>query len=164
LRSKKKLAVETRRKTHFVSNEEKERWIEDFVERETTVARKRVQDTETVIMLDMMTADNGGATTGKPETKFGEMLNAIRDSVSDLASSDDERDREDEEDAEEDTELGKLSDDDEPGWVMGTITKTVQHHMVSFRQKQMRLDELTQPGWGDAANYFRESDMRYGTA
>jgi len=92
------------------------------------------------------------------------MLNAIRDSLSDLASSDDEHDGEDEEDDEEDTELGKLSDDDEPGWVMGTITKTVQHRMESFRQKQMRLDEFTQPGWGDAANYFRERDMRYGTA
>jgi len=92
------------------------------------------------------------------------MLNAIGDSLSDLASSDDEQDGEDEEDDEEDTELSKLSDDDEPGWVMGTITKTVQHGMESFRQKQMRLDELTQPGWGDAANYFRERDMRYGTA
>jgi len=47
---------------------------------------------------------------------------------------------------------------------MGTITKTVQRRMESCRQKQMRLDELTQPGWGDAANYFRERDMRYGTA
>ena len=47
---------------------------------------------------------------------------------------------------------------------MGTITKTVQHCMESFRQKQMRLNELTQPRWGDAANYFRERDMRYGTA
>jgi len=47
---------------------------------------------------------------------------------------------------------------------MGTITKTVQHRMESFRHKQMRLDELTQPGWGDAANYFHERDMRYGTA
>jgi len=59
------------------------------------------------------------------------MLNAIGDSLSDLASSDDEQDGEDEEDDEEDTELGKLSDDDEPGWVMGTITKTVQHRMES---------------------------------
>jgi len=23
---------------------------------------------------------------------------------------------------------------------------------------------LTQPGWGDAGNYFRERDMQYGTA
>jgi len=36
--------------------------------------------------------------------------------------------------------------------------------MESFRHKKMRLDELTQPGWGDAANYFRQRDMRYGTA
>jgi hypothetical protein len=39
-----------------------------------------------------------------------------------------------------------LSEDDEPGWVMGTITKTVQQHMERFRQKQMKIDELTQTG------------------
>jgi len=164
LRSKKKLAAEKRQETHFSSNEEREKWIEDFVERETAVARKRVQDAETAIMQDMTTAENGGATTGKPETMFEEMFNAIGDSLSDLASSDDEQDGEDEEDNEEDTELGKLSDNDEPGWVMGRITKTVQHRMESFRQKQMRLDELTQPGWGDAANYFRQRDIRYWAA
>jgi hypothetical protein len=47
-----------------------------------------------------------------PETTFEGMLNAIGDSVSNLASSDDEQDGEEEEDDEEDTELGKLSDDD----------------------------------------------------
>jgi len=91
------------------------------------------------------------------------MLNAIGDSLSDLASSDGEQDGEDEKDDDEDTELGKLSDD-EPGWVMGTISKTVQHHVEGFRQKQMRLDKLSQLGWGDAANYIRERDMKYGTA
>jgi len=116
------------------------------LESETAVARKRVQDAETTIMQDITTAGNGCVTTGKPETTFEEMLNAIRESLSDLASSDDEQDGEDEEDDEEDTELGKLSDDDEPGWVMGTITKMVLHRMESFRQQQMRLDELTQPG------------------
>jgi len=91
------------------------------------------------------------------------MLNAIGDSLSDLASSKDEEDREDEDDDEEDTWHGKLSEDDEPGWVMGTISKMVQHRMESFRQKQMRVDELTQPGWENAADYFRERDMKYGT-
>jgi len=47
---------------------------------------------------------------------------------------------------------------------MGSISKTVQHHMVSFRQKQMRFDELTQPGCGDAASYICERDMKYETA
>jgi hypothetical protein len=60
-----------------------------FVERETAMARKRVQDTETTIMQDMTNAENGSATTGKPETRFEEMLNAIGDSLSDLASSHD---------------------------------------------------------------------------
>jgi hypothetical protein len=91
----------------------------------------------------MTPAENGGATSRKSETMFEEMFNAIGDSLSDLASSDDRQDGEDEEDDEEDTELGKLIDDDEPGWVMRTISKTVQHRMESFRQKQMRLDELT---------------------
>ena len=56
------------------------------------------------------------------QTNDWEMLDAIRDSLSDVASSDVEEDGEDN----EDTEQGKLSEDDEPGWVMGTISKMVQ--------------------------------------
>jgi hypothetical protein len=40
--------------------------------------------------------------------------------------------------------------------VMGTISKTVQQRMESFRQKQIKLDELTQPEREDTADYFRE--------
>jgi hypothetical protein len=39
---------------------------------------------------------------------------------------------------------------------MGAITKTVQQHMERFRQKQMNLDELTQPGWETVADYISE--------
>jgi len=35
--------------------------------------------------------------------------------------------------------------------------------MERFRQKQMKLDELMQPALEDAADYFRERDMKYGT-
>jgi len=90
------------------------------------------------------------------------MLVAIGDSLSDLASSDDGEDGDDED--EEETELGKLSEDDEPAWVMGSISKTVQQRMERFQQKQMTLDKLTEPGWVDAANYFRERDIMYGTS
>jgi len=84
--------------------------------------------------------------------------------MSNLASSEDEEDGDAEDDHDdEDTELGKLSDDDKPGWVMGTISKTVQHHMESVRQKQMRLDELMQPGWGEVGDKLRERDMKHGT-
>ena len=139
---------------------------QDYVERETAVARKRVQDAETAIMQqlnDMTTVEKVGTTTEKPEKTVDEMLNAIGESLSDLVSSDEERDGEDEEYDAEDTELGKLSDNDQLGWVMGTISKTVQHRMESFRQKPMKLHELTQPGWGDAGNYSCERDMKYGT-
>jgi len=166
IRSKKQLVVEKRWETNFLSNEEREKWIEDYVERETTVARKWVQDAETTMMQEqehMENVEKGRSTTTKPEITFEEMLNAIRDSRSDLASSEDVEDGEDEDDDEEDTGHGKLSEDDEPGWVMGTISKMVQHHMESFRQKQLRLDELTQRGCGDAADYFCKGDMKYGT-
>jgi len=113
--SKKKLSAEKRQEAHFLSNEEKEKWIEHYVERETAVARKRVHDAETAIMQelkDMTTAESVGVTTRKPETIFEEMFNAIGNSLSDLASSDDEQNGEDEEDDEEDSELSKLSDED----------------------------------------------------
>jgi hypothetical protein len=102
-----------------------------------------------------------GLTSRVPEKTFEEMMVAIGDSLSDLASSDDGVDGE-EENADE-TEQRNLSEDDEPSWVMGTITTTVQQRMDRFRQKQMKFDELTQPGWEDAADYFRERDKKYGT-
>jgi hypothetical protein len=123
LRSKNKLAAEIRQETHFLTNEEKEKWIADFVERETAGARKRVEDAEAAVQQeqdDMMHAELAGLTSWKPEQTFEEMLVAFGDSLSDLASSVDGEDGEDEHD--EETEQGKLSEDDEPGWVMGTIT------------------------------------------
>ena len=165
LQSKKKLSAEKRQKTHFEWKEEKEKWSVDYVARETAVAREWIQDAETAIMEEQENMRNVKyirSTTTKTETTFEEMLNAVGDSLSDLASADVEEDGEDEDD-EEDLERGKLSEDDQPGWVMGTIFITVQHDMGRFWQAQMRLDELTQPELGDAANYFRLKDMKHGT-
>jgi len=164
-RSGKRLEAEKRRETHFLSNEENEKGIEDFVERETAGARKRVEGAEAAVQQeqdDMTHAELAGLTSRKPEKTFEEMLTAIGDSLRDLASSNDGDDGEDEDD--EETEKGKLSEDDEPGWVMGTITETVQQRMERFWQKQMKFDKLTQPGWEDAADYFRERDKKYGTS
>jgi len=86
---------------------------------------------------------------------------AIEDSLSDLASTNNEEDREVEDD--EGTEQGKVSKDDEPGNVMGTISKIVQQHPEWFQQHQMKPDKMTQPGWGDAADNFDERDEKYRT-
>ena len=115
---------------HILSNKQKGKWIKDYVERETAGARKRVEDTEAAVPQvqdDMTQAEIAGLTSREPKKTFEEMLVAIRDSLSDLASSDDGEDGEEEDD--EETEQGNLSEDDEPGWVMGTITKTVQQRM-----------------------------------
>jgi len=149
---------------HILSNQEKGKWIEDYVERETAGARKRVEDAEAAVPQeqdDMTQAEIAGLTSGEPEKTFEEMLVAIGDILSDLSSSDDGEDGE--EDDDEETGQGNLSEDDEPGWVMGTITKRVQQRTERFRQKQKKLDELTQPGWEDAADYFRERVKKYGT-
>jgi hypothetical protein len=92
----------------------------------------------------MTDAEIAGLMSRESEKMFVEMLVAIGDSRSDLASSNDGEDGEEEDD--EETEHGNLSKDDEPGWVKGTITKTVQQCMERFRQRQIKLDELTQPG------------------
>jgi len=105
----------------------------------------------------------GGLTTTKLDTTCAEMLNAIGDSLSYLASSDDEEDGEDEDDEGEDPAGGKLRKDDEPSWVIGTISNTVRYRMERFRQTCMKLDELTRPGLRDAADHFGEGDKKYGT-
>jgi hypothetical protein len=88
----------------------------------------------------MALAEIPGLTSRVPEKTFLEMMAPIGDSLSDLASSDDAEEGEDDK---EEAEQGKLSEDYEPGWVMGTISKTVQQRMESFRQKQMKHNELT---------------------
>ena len=133
--SRKKLSAEKRRDTHFLRKTENAKWIAEYVDRETTVARKQVQDTDTAIINeqeDMRNDDKAGLTTREQEKTFDEMLNAIGDGLSNLASSDDEEVGEDEEDDEDHSGLGKLTEDNKLGWVMNTISKHVQHCMEPF--------------------------------
>jgi len=165
LRSKRQHAPEKQRETHSLSNEEKEEWMEDCVERETAGATNQVEDAEAAIMQeqkDTESAENAGLTTIEPEKMFHEMMVAIGDSLSDIASSNLGEDWEVGDD--EESEKGQLSEYGKPGWVMGTITKTVQQRMERFQQKQMKLEELKQPGWEEAADYFSERDTKYCTS
>jgi hypothetical protein len=43
------LAAEKRRETRFLSNNKREQWIEDYVERKIAGARKRVEDAEAAV-------------------------------------------------------------------------------------------------------------------
>jgi hypothetical protein len=162
LGSKQKLSGGKRSEMHYRSDKVEEEEIKEYVERETAGAEMQVEVAETAIMQeqeDESNPEHEQSTTTNPDTTFEEMLNAIADSGSDLANSDDEEDVEDEEYG-EDTELGKLSEDDEPDWLMGTISKTVLHRMESIRRMLVRLDKLMPQGWGDAANNCPARDMK----
>jgi hypothetical protein len=78
------------------------------------------------------------------------MMVPIGDSLSYIASSNDGEDGEENND--KDLAQGKLSEDDQPRWVMGRIFKTVQQQMERFHQTEVKLDDLTPQGWGDAAD------------
>lgn len=56
-------------------------------------------------------------------SKCKEIINRIADSLSDLQRSDNGEERDIEDDNERDTELGKLSEDDETDWVMDKNSK-----------------------------------------
>jgi len=119
---------------HFIRNEEKEKWIEDYVERETVGARQPVGDAEAAIRQeqeDTERAENMRLMTIMPKKMFHEMMIAIGDSLSDIALSNNGGIGEDENN--EETVEGKLSEDDEPGWVAGTVSKTIQQCIKRFR-------------------------------
>jgi len=110
LRSETQLAAGKQREPRFSSHEEKVKWMEDYVETETAVARKRVENAEAAIQQQqehMRNAEKAGLTITKPGTTFEEMVNAIGDRLSDVACSTDGEDGEHEDhDDDEDTELG----------------------------------------------------------
>lgn len=110
----------------------------------------------------METAENTGLTTSEPKLMFEERMVTVRDTLSELASSDDWEDGEDQDDAK--TQQRKLSEYDEPSQVKSTISQTVQQCMEMFKPKQMMLEKLTQLGWGDTAHYFCERDKKHGTS
>jgi len=85
---------------------------------------------------------------------------AIGYSLNDIASSHNGENGENKD--EEETEQGKQRKDDDPGFVMGTMTITVQLPMEWFQQKQMKHDKLAQPEWRDPADYVLDRGKKYG--
>jgi hypothetical protein len=90
-----------------------------------------------------------------PERSYVEMLNAIGDSLSNLACSSDAENGDGNEDD------GCLvqsmqSEDDEAGGVIETHSTTVKHLLSRFQQNQIRLASVIQPGRRDAAYCFHK--------
>jgi hypothetical protein len=95
------------------------------VQRETSVARKRVEDTGTAKnhkQEDIGNAEMAGFTNWMRWILFVDMLNPDRDSLSNTASSNTEEEREGKVDEEADTELGRLRKDHKPWCVIDTTS------------------------------------------
>jgi len=78
--------------------------IKEYMDEENTVECEWVQEAKTAIQQaqdHVRSAEILGLTSSNPETKFERMLNAIGDSLSDLASPDNGDDRDDEDDDDE---------------------------------------------------------------
>jgi hypothetical protein len=59
------------------------------------------------------------------------MLNVIGDSFTNISTANNEKNGQHKECDEQERQLGNLSENDEPGWVICTITKTLWQHMQS---------------------------------
>jgi hypothetical protein len=106
--------------------------FEDYVDRETAAARRRVDVAETVIEQEknnMRITAQAGLTTRKSKTVFKEIFNSIGDSLRDLACSTNGEDGEGGHNNEENTELGTMTKDEQPRWVVGAISKLGHYRM-----------------------------------
>jgi hypothetical protein len=100
---------------------------------------------------------------GTTKMTFEVMMEAIRDSVDDVTTSDEEDDHYDNISDGQDYDDAKLSDDDAPGWVVGTINKSVQERLETVPMKRIKLQELTTLAWAEAEADFTIRNRKYGT-
>jgi len=83
-----KFVLERKSATHFLSNKQKANWIQDYVWREAGSAKKQLGDAEIEIKQEkehMSNAEDVVLAPRQPKIAIEEMLNAIRNSVSDLS-------------------------------------------------------------------------------
>lgn len=97
------------------------------------------------------------------EESFKERPNTLGDNLNSFPTFGNDKDVEDEDSDDEESNLGKLSEDNEPSWVVGTTCKTVRHCIESFWQTQMRLHKLTHSEQGDTVDNFNVRSIMYGT-
>ena len=110
------------------------------MESEIAAARQRVAEVKAAVEREKDSVLRRVATDTTKIT-FEEMLEAIGDSINNIATSDEEDDKDKEEDG-EDNVNSELSDDNKPNWIVGTINKLVQKLLDTFWTKQMKLKKL----------------------
>jgi hypothetical protein len=165
LKSKKKKAAEAM-KLKGMSEDARRKWIDDYVERETEVARRRVEAADAAVKEDM---ERQYATSAQmppaanPKKTFEELLALVGDDIDNVVPSDDDDDEEEDEeldsDEDEDIHDGSL---DEDGFVPGQINKTTMAEITAARARTSRMFELTKEGYAEAEAFWRKRDQEVG--
>jgi hypothetical protein len=101
------------------------------VESETAAAKMMVAEAEAAVERENISVLKRAA-AGTTEMTFEEMLEAIGESVDAVSTSDEADDDEDDEQDGDDNNDAKLSDDDQPEWVVGTIDKSIEERLNTF--------------------------------
>lgn len=110
---KKTLLVEKWLEYHVPNFSEQQKWIENYVDRDTAVARQGVENAEWVIQQeqeDRTSAEIGWQIAWQREIKWREMLKASGDSLINLALAGDGEDNADQEDTGDHSALCKRSE------------------------------------------------------
>lgn len=170
LKCKKRKKAEGSEEIRDMDSDQRDKWIEDYVERETAAARKRAEEADLAWALEKERLASVSAVDQHPETaesarSFNQMLEDIGESIDDVATSGEEdEDNEDDDDDEEDEEdiEGESDEEEGSGWVPDIVQKSAQRRIDAFREKCMWIEEMTRSGWEDADKYFRERDEKYG--
>jgi hypothetical protein len=85
-----------------------------------------------------------GLTNNQPKETSVELIVTLRPTLSDHAASNNGEHREDS-DVNQAVQ-GLVSNDEEPGWVIGTFTKIAHQVLKRFLQMQMKLDKSADQG------------------
>jgi hypothetical protein len=144
-----------------MSEDQREKWIENYVERETQVARQRVEAADAAVNEDMEREYVPGAMPSASTKKrtFEELLALVGDDLDNVVPSDDDDD-DDEEEPDEDEDEKEWADDDD--FVPGQMDKTTMAEIAAARARTSRMFELTKEGYAEAEAFWRKRDEEVG--
>jgi hypothetical protein len=165
LRSKKRLAAAKKKEVKDMDEEERGRWIDDYVEKETRVARQRVEAADAAVKADMEKVYDP-KTVDEPKKTFQELLALVGDDIDNVVPSDDDDDWDDseedsDEEAEEDDDARSASGDIHD-FVPGQMDKTTMAEIAAARARIGRMFELTKEGYAEAEAFWRKRDQEVG--
>jgi len=135
---------------HYYWNKQKYHWMEEFVGWKTIVQKQQVHDTVIGIQQlhqNMISVEQVSPTTRTCKKPVWEMLNSIRDSLSNLDNSHNSDDCEGKKHHTEDSELAKPCTGDNPSWVLVNVSKIAESGQSVCGERWGGLPDCLMANW-----------------